>query len=99
MHWQNAPELDKPDFLDFEKAFLAWKKNKQYEIVINGKKYKRTSPQSYFDIAGTWGNAPAFVTVMYDHADAPKECGTLDPGESVKVKDGTIFDASAISIR
>jgi len=93
---QGHPEdRGKKSFLTFKEAFLAWKREaigqQKYVITINGTEYLRQSPQSYYDIVGTWGNAPANVTVTYAFASDPTE-GSLCSGQSVEIKDGTIFN-------
>lgn len=89
--WQGGgdPETKgKPEYMRFEEAFLAWKANRTYEVFVNGWKRTIKNPASYYDIVG---DTSALVT--YFHAPAPKESGSLAPGESIKVQNGTVFDA------
>jgi hypothetical protein len=98
LEWQGGPVH--PNNLltvEFEDAFLAWKKNREFEIDINGRKYMRRSPQSYHDIVGTWGNAPAIVSVIYHKAPGPKTEGSLIPGQSIPVQNGTRFSVADTS--
>ena len=70
-------------------------------IVVNG----RTKPWSDKDITFAQVVALAFepvpsgpnveITVAYRRGEGNKPTGTLIPGESVKVKDGMVFDVSA----
>lgn len=73
------------------------KKNKAFEVVINGTEFVLDDGTVTYEELGQLaypGHDPqAMFTVTYRHADAPHGSGTLVAGESVTVKKkGTTFN-------
>lgn len=76
-------------------------KEKQITIIVNGKKKTVSGKEiSYeqlvvlaFDIPPTGENI--LFTITYRKGDDRKPEGTLLPGDSVKIKDGMIFNVTA----
>jgi hypothetical protein len=75
---------------------------KEIEIIVNGKKKVVTSKELAFDQVVDLAYEPNprptgdnwVFTVTYRKAEGKPE-GTLLPGDTVKVKDGTIFNVTA----
>jgi len=72
-----------------------------FEIVVNTRKHTVTEAEMTFDevvhIAvadGLLSGPQVIYTVSYRHAHGNKE-GDLAEGQSVKVKDGTVFNVTA----
>jgi len=69
-------------------------------IVVNGRKKTVTTKEISFDevVALAFDNPPSgpniVITVAYRRGHGNKS-GTLEEGQSVKVKDGMIFDVTA----
>lgn len=76
-------------------------KTKHYEVLVNGRAKIVTTDELTFgqilELAfDPVPSGPNWVfTVSYRRGDGHKPEGTLKPGESVKVKDGMIFDVTA----
>jgi hypothetical protein len=100
---------DEPIFNDGEEFYL--KKDdhfystpetfKGFAIVVNAKKklvYKREL--SYLDVVAlAFENPPngenVIITITYRHAAGNKHQGILLPGQTVKIKNGTVFNVTA----
>lgn len=76
-------------------------KERSTTIVVNGREKTVTSKEISFEelLELAFENPPTgdnwFFTVVYRRGEGNKPSGTLAPGESVKVKDGMIFDVTA----
>ena len=74
---------------------------KTYEVVVNGRVKTVTTDELSFEQVVQLAldpvpSGPNWVfTVTYRRAHGDKPEGTLKPGQSVKVKDGMIFDVTA----
>ncbi|MDO8571896.1 MAG: multiubiquitin domain-containing protein [bacterium] len=73
---------------------------KDYEIIVNGRqKVVTTKELTFAQVVALADNLPTgeniVYTVTYRKAEGKKQEGTLVEGESVKVKDGTIFNVTA----
>src|SRR5438105_15138562 len=73
-------------------------KNKETEIIINGRKIEVTEKElTYTQVVNlAFNNKPptganVVITVTYSKGDGGKQ-GSLLPGGSVKVKEGMVFD-------
>lgn len=82
---------DKPD-----------KPDKQTTIIVNGQEKTTTEKELPFEGVVSLaydGNPPSGpnweFTVTYNKGHSPKSQGSLLPGESVKVKDGMVFNVRA----
>lgn len=77
------------------------KKNKTVTIVVNGTQHevedKKVSFEQLADLAFD-GNPPTgeniLITIKFSKGNSPRE-GSLEPGDSVNVKDGMVFSVSA----
>jgi len=74
---------------------------REFTIIVNGRKREvSTDDVSYVEIVQlAYGNNPPsgpniVITVTYRNAEDGKQ-GTLAPGETVEIKNGTIFDVRA----
>ncbi len=76
-------------------------KTKTHEVVVNGRVKTVTTDELTFEQVlhlafDPVPNGPNWVfTVTYRRGDGHQPEGTLKPGESVKVKNGMIFDVTA----
>lgn len=76
-------------------------KTKAVTIIVNGRPKKVTKEDLTFDevVALAFNPVPVGdlvdITVTYRRGRGNKPEGQLRPGESVKVKDGMIFDVTA----
>ena len=76
------------------------KPDRKVTIIVNGRKKiwekKEISYEEVIVLAfGSYTDDPNIVyTVTYAKGDKPKHEGSLNKGESVKVKDGMIFNAT-----
>lgn len=75
-------------------------KEKNYKIIVNGR--EKTVDQEVFSFAETVAlafdsatNDTTVFTVTYRHADQHPADGTLVAGQTVKIKNGTIFNVTA----
>jgi len=75
---------------------------KQQNIVVDGTKHEWNAELiSYDEVVNlAYDNNPptgenVLITVGYRRGHGEKHEGDLDPGQSVKVKDGIIFDVTA----
>jgi hypothetical protein len=75
--------------------------HREFNIIVNGRKKEvLTDEVSYEEIVRlAYGNNPPsgpniVITVTYRNAEDGKQ-GTLAPGETVEIKNGTIFDVRA----
>src|SRR4051812_17872768 len=74
---------------------------KKFEIIVNGRPKTVEDHRVSFEqvVRLAFDPVPAgpnvVITVSYRHADQRPEQGTLIAGQSVKVKDGTVFNVSA----
>lgn len=77
------------------------KKDKSADIIVNGRKKTVEKGELLFDevVNLAFDNPPTgenivFTVVYRKGPDSHKE-GTLTPGQTVKVKDGMVFDVTA----
>lgn len=76
-------------------------KGKETTIVVNGQQKTVTDKEISFDqvVALAFDPVPegpyVFITVAYRRGHGEKPQGTLTKGQSVKVKNGMIFDVTA----
>ena len=74
---------------------------KQTEIVVNGRPKTVAGDVITFEQVVALGLDPVpegpnvVITVTYSHARGPKHEGTLRPGHSVEIKNGTRFNVKA----
>jgi len=74
---------------------------KEFTIIVNGREKKVTGEQLSFDqiVALAFNPVPTgpniIFTITYRRGHGNKPEGTLLPGETVKIKEGMIFDATA----
>jgi hypothetical protein len=73
---------------------------KTFVIVVNGaEKAVRDRTLTFNQVVALADGLPAgpnvTYTVAYRKADQPRKEGTLGEGESVKIKDRTVFDVTA----
>jgi Multiubiquitin len=72
----------------------------EYTIIVNAREKKVTSATVTYEqvVALAFDPVPSgeniLITVTYRGAEG-KQSGTLTPGQSVEVKNGTIFDVKA----
>ena len=69
-------------------------------IIVNTKKFAEKKDHISFDevVKLAFPTPPPgtiVYTVVYRNADEKKPDGSLSPGQSVKIKDGTIFNVTA----
>lgn len=74
--------------------------NNELNIVVNGRPKKITATELSFDdvIRLAFDNPPSGPDVIFTVAyrnDADHSAGTLAPGQSVKVRNGTVFNVTA----
>ena len=75
--------------------------NKQYTIIVNGRQKVVTSKELSFDevVALAFDNPPTgqniIFTITYRRGEGNKPEGTLVEGETVKIKEGMIFNVTA----
>jgi hypothetical protein len=73
--------------------------HKQYTIIINGREKvvvaKEISFAEIVSLAGLPTGPNIVFTVTYRRGEGHKPEGTMVEGETVKVKDGTIFNVTA----
>jgi Multiubiquitin len=87
--------------LQIERFLMADKKEHEFNITVNGRPRTVTSKELSFDevVALAFDPVPTGefieITVAYRRGEGHKPEGTLSEGETVKVKDGTIFDVTA----
>ncbi len=81
-------------------ASTDWGDKHDFEIIVNGRAKRVTSREvSFQEVLSLAFNpvptGPGIIfTVTYRHAAGDRKEGTLLPGETVEVRDGTIFNAS-----
>ncbi len=72
---------------------------KRVTIVVNGRPHQVAKEKISFEEVVALANLPSgpniVYTVTYDRGHGNKPQGTLVDGESVKVKDGMIFNVTA----
>lgn len=73
---------------------------KSFRIIVNGReKTVHDDTLTFAQVVALADGLPTgpdvIYTVAYRKADQHKKEGTLAEGESVKVKDGTVFDVTA----
>ena len=72
--------------------------HKDFEIIVNGRKVKVASKTLSFDEIVALANLPStpntIFTVTYARGEGNKE-GVLVKGDTIKVKDGMIFNVTA----
>jgi hypothetical protein len=72
-----------------------------FHIIVNTRPKDWNEPTISFEqlIALAFANPPSGPTVeftiTYSQGESPKHEGTLQPGQSVNVRDGMIFDVTA----
>ncbi|MGH3626047.1 MAG: multiubiquitin domain-containing protein [Sciscionella sp.] len=82
-------------------AEAAGVRTKQREVIVNGRKRVVTTDELTFDevVALAYDPVPSgpnwVFTITYRRGGGRKPEGTLRPGESVKVKEGMIFNVTA----
>jgi len=68
-------------------------------IIVNGREKivmsKEVSFAEVVQLSGLTSGPNTVFTVTYRHAAGHKHSGTLTEGETIKVKDGTIFNVTA----
>ena len=75
--------------------------NKEYKIIVNGRQKVVTKDELSFAevVALAFDNPPTgeniLFTITYRRGHSNKPEGTLVKGETVKIKDGMIFDVTA----
>lgn len=75
--------------------------NKDYTIVVNGRQKVVTAKELSFSdiVALAFDNPPSgpniVFTITYRRGEGHKPEGTLTEGESVKIKEGMIFNVTA----
>lgn len=73
--------------------------DKDYNIIVNGREYtvatKRVSFDQIVALSGLPDGQNTVFTVTYRRAEGHKPEGTLVAGQTVEVKDGTIFNVTA----
>lgn len=76
-------------------------RTKHHEVIVNGRKKVVTTDELTFNevVALAYDPIPSgpnwVFTITYRHGGGRKPEGTLLPGESVKVKEGMIFNVTA----
>lgn len=76
-------------------------KAKQYEVIVNGRQKVVSADELTFDevVALAFDPVPGgpnwVFTITYRRGHGNKPDGTLQSGESVKVKEGMIFNVTA----
>lgn len=76
-------------------------RTKHHEVIVNGREKVVTTDELTFDevVALAYDpvpNSPNWIfTITYRRGNGHKPEGTLRPGESVKVKEGMIFNVTA----
>ena len=74
---------------------------KEFKIIVNGRENVVEKEVLTFDevvkLADVKGGSDVLYTVTYRKAAGKKEDGILVEGETVEVKDGTIFNVTATS--
>lgn len=86
--------------MDNEEAKAPGNKVHEVTIVVNGRKKMVDEKEISFDevVALAFDEPPSgpnvVITVAYRHAHGDKS-GTLEEGQSIKVKEGMIFDVTA----
>jgi hypothetical protein len=76
------------------------KPQKSYTIIVNGKqRIVHDNVLTFSQVVALADELPkgdnVMYTVMYRKSDGHKKEGTLVDGDSVKIKDGTVFDVTA----
>lgn len=75
--------------------------NKSRTVIVNGREKEVTTKELSFDavVALAFDPVPSgpnwVFTITYRRGEGNKPEGTLAPGESVKVKDGMVFNVTA----
>jgi hypothetical protein len=75
--------------------------NKENTIIVNAQEKRVTAKELTFDqvvdlaFPGTPRGGNWVFTVTYRKGDGKKAEGTLTSGESIKIKDGTVFNVTA----
>lgn len=73
----------------------------EFKIIVNGREKTVSSKELSFDevVALAFDDPPTgeniVITVAYRRGHGDKPAGTLGEGETVKIKDGMIFDVTA----
>lgn len=77
------------------------KKDKTVTIIVNGTQHEVEDKKVNFEELASLaydGNPPTgpniLITIKFSKGNSPQE-GSLEPGDSVKVKDGMVFSVSA----
>jgi len=74
---------------------------KEYSIIVNGREKTVTKKELSFDeiVALAFDNPPSgpniIFTITYRRGEGNKPEGTIVEGETVKIKDGMIFNVTA----
>jgi Multiubiquitin len=74
---------------------------KDFTVIVNGRqKTVETQQLSFEEVVKLAFEKPpqgpnVIITVTYTGAAGPKPDGTLDQGDHVKIKDGTVFNVTA----
>lgn len=74
---------------------------REYEVIVNGRRKVVDQRELSFDVAVRLAFDPppvgenVVITVTYSRAAGPRPAGTLTEGQTVKIKEGTVFNVTA----